>query len=292
MTLGFGRFVSPQARAEFEAAYRAGMASLPPPAATHDVSTRFGTVRVYRFGSADTTPLVLLPGRAASSVMWQPNIAELAARHPVYTVEPLGEAGCSEQTAPLRDGADQAGWLSETLDGLSLDQVHLVGHSFGGWLAANLAVRDTRGLASLTLLDPVRTLGRFPVQLVVRSAAAALPIISRWGRPAFLTWINGGRPAQPNNPVVAVVDAAMRTYRVAAPLPEYLTDDQLRSIDIPALILVAGRSIMHHPQAAYDRARTLIPHCQAELWPTATHSLPAESPHEVDARILSFVTAR
>jgi pimeloyl-ACP methyl ester carboxylesterase len=33
--------------------------------------------------------------------------------------------------------------------------VHLVGHSFGGWLAANYAVRDPERLASLSLLEPV-----------------------------------------------------------------------------------------------------------------------------------------
>ncbi len=288
--MGMGRFVSPKARAEFDAVYRVGMASLPQPAATHDVPTQFGTVRVYRFGSTDTVPIVLLPGRAGTTVMWQPNIAGLATHHPVYTIEPLGEAGCSEQAAPLRDGADQAAWLSETLAGLSLDRVHLVGHSFGGWLAANLAVRDARRLASLSLLDPVHTLGRFPAQLLVRSALATLPLVSRWGRPAFLAWINGGRAVSPDDPVAAVVDAGMRTYRIAAPVPEYLTDDHLRSIDIPALVVVAGRSVIHHPQPAYDRARTLIPHCRAELWPAATHSLPAESPHEVDGRLLSFLT--
>jgi pimeloyl-ACP methyl ester carboxylesterase len=167
--------------------------------------------------------------------------------------------------------------------------VHLVGHSIGGWLAANLAARDSGRLASVSLLDPMYTLGRFPAQLLIRTALAALPVVSRWGRPSFQAWVNGGVPAASDDPLAAVVDAGMRTYRMAMAVPEYPTDAQLRSIDIPALVLVAGRSVMHDPPAACARARALIPGVQAELWPTATHSLPAESPHEVNTRLLRFV---
>lgn len=54
---------------------------------------------------------VLLPGRAGTSIMWAPNLAALAADRPVWTVDLIGESGRSEQTAPIRDAADQAAWL-------------------------------------------------------------------------------------------------------------------------------------------------------------------------------------
>jgi pimeloyl-ACP methyl ester carboxylesterase len=215
------------------------------------VPTGFGTVRVYRFGAADGPPMVLLPGRAATSVIWRPNLAALAERHAVYTVEPLGEAGGSEQTAPPGNGQDHAAWLGQTLAGLGLEGVHLVGHSIGGWLAANLAARDASRLASVSLLDPMCTLGRFPLPLLVRSALAT---VSRRGRQSFQTWVNGGQPAPPGDPVAAVVDTGMRTYRAAMSVPEYPTDDRLRSIGVATLVLVAGRSVMHDPRAAHARA--------------------------------------
>lgn len=46
---------------------------------------------------------------------------------------------------------------------------------------------------------------------------------------------------------------------------------------------------MHDPKAAHARAQALIPHVQAELWPAATHSLPVESPDEVNDQLLRFV---
>ncbi|GAA4907946.1 alpha/beta fold hydrolase [Streptomyces coeruleoprunus] len=287
--MGIGAYRSPEAHARFIAAYESAMRVLPEPVDTHDVATAYGTVRVYRFGPLGNDPLVLLPGRAATSVMWRPNLPRLAEHRPVFTVEPLGEPGLSKQTAPLRGAQDQADWLEAALAGLGLHGIHLVGHSFGGWLACNYAARMPGRLASLTLLDPVRTLGDFPVELLLRSALTAVPGVSRWARPAFFRWINGGVAVRREDPVADLIAAGMRDYRMATPMPPLITDSQLRSLALPVLALVAGRSVMHDPQAALARAQAQIPGVRAELWPAATHSLPSESPAETDAAILRFV---
>ncbi len=284
-----GGFRSAQAKAAFDSVYDDGMRALPEPAATHDVATDYGTVRVYRFGPANGPPLVLLPGRAGTALMWRPNLSALAARHPVYAMDLLGEPGRSVQTRPLRGAADQAAWLDAVLSALDLRLVHLVGVSFGGWLACNQAVRAPDRLASISLLDPVRTMGHLPAKLLWRTMLVNLPVISRWARPAFLSWISGGIPVPTADPVAAVIDAGIRDYRIGAPVPEFFTDDELRSIRVPVLVLIAGRSVIHHAPAALARARTLIPHAQAELWPHASHAISGECAVEVNARALRFV---
>jgi hypothetical protein len=125
-----GHFVSEQAFAHFLATYRDGMAQLPPFDESFDVSTGFGTVRAYRFGSSDApAPVVLLPGRNASTPMWRANLPSLVGRRTVYCLDLLGEAGLSVQTSPLTGSEDQAVWLDEALAGLGLDFVHLMGVS-------------------------------------------------------------------------------------------------------------------------------------------------------------------
>jgi pimeloyl-ACP methyl ester carboxylesterase len=284
-----GGFKSRQARSAFDAAYDAGMRTLPEPTATRDVATGFGSVRVYRFGPADGPPIVLLPGRAGTAIMWRPNLVALSARHPVYAMDLLGEPGRSVQTAPLRGARDQAAWLKAVLCELDLREVHVVGVSFGGWLACNLAIRAPSRLASVSLLDPAHTLGRFPAAMLWRATLTALPVVSHWARPAFLSWISGGVPVPVGDPVADVIDAGIRGYRIAAPWPAYFTDEQLRSIRVPVLAVVAGRSVIHRAAAAHARARALIANVQAELWPDATHAITGESADEVNARVLRFV---
>lgn len=282
-------FHSPQARAEYDAAYDRAFAALPPPEEQHDVATDFGIARVYRFGAPGPAPLVLLPGRAGTTIMWAPNLAGLAAEHPVWTVDLIGEPGRSEQTAPIRDAADQAAWLDGLLKSLDLRGVHLVGYSFGGWLAANMAVRAPERLASVALIDPVQTFARFPVPLLVRTTLTLIPGIRRWARPSFLRWTAGGADVPEDDPVATVIDEGMRTFKITLPIPAPFTDEQLRSVTVPVLALIAGRSVMHDPRRAVARAQALLPDVRAELWPSATHAIAGESPDEVNARILEVL---
>ncbi|WP_369822147.1 alpha/beta fold hydrolase [Saccharomonospora sp. CUA-673] len=298
--------MSAQARAEFDAAYDRGLRALPAPAGTWDVPTGFGTARVYRFGSGSNSgtdtgaPLLLLPGRAGTVVMWEPNLRALAARRPVYALDVIGEPGRSEQTAPIRDGTEHAAWLVDVLSELDLPPVHLVGYSFGGWLAANLAVNLAAGLptrsdarlASLTLLDPVQTFARFPAALIARSALTVVPGIRGRARESFLRWMSGGAEsasAEADDPVVRVIDEGMRTYRIALPTPTLPPDARLRAIDVPVLALLAGRSVIHDARRAAERARRLLPAAEVEVWPAATHAIAGEFPDAVSTRILDFV---
>jgi pimeloyl-ACP methyl ester carboxylesterase len=127
---------------------------LPEPGAEHDISTRYGTTRVYRFGDGPGHPLVLLPGNGATTTLSLPNVPPWSQRHSVFAVEPLGDAGRSTPDRPIRTVEEQAAWLADTLNGLGTGPAHLVGVSHGAWLAANLAVHDSRRLASLTLIEP------------------------------------------------------------------------------------------------------------------------------------------
>ncbi|MGV0800828.1 alpha/beta hydrolase, partial [Mycolicibacterium elephantis] len=73
-----GNFKNDRARAHFLDVYQKAMAGLPPVSQTRDVPTRFGTVRTYRFdGATDGTPVLVLPGRNASTPMWRANIPAL-----------------------------------------------------------------------------------------------------------------------------------------------------------------------------------------------------------------------
>ncbi|HEY9266688.1 MAG TPA: alpha/beta fold hydrolase, partial [Mycobacterium sp.] len=156
--------------------YEDAMAQLPPFGAQVDVPTTFGRVRAYRFdGPSPNSPVVLLPGRGASTPMWRANLAGWRSRRTVYSLDLLGEAGMSEQTRPVTDARDQAQWLEDVLAGLGLPRVHTLGVSIGGWAAVNHAVRFPARVASLTLLDPVFTFDRVPLRTFAFAAVLVIP---------------------------------------------------------------------------------------------------------------------
>jgi pimeloyl-ACP methyl ester carboxylesterase len=150
--------------------------------------------------------------------------------------------------------------------------------------------KGTTTFASISLLDPVSTFAPLPIGAILRTLPTIVPIVKDWAVPRFLSWVDAqGSAAPEDEPVGRVIAASMREYRPALPHPKLFTDDELRSVNVPTLALIAGRSVMHDPQRAFDRAEALIPNVQVELWPEATHSISGQFADKVNARVLRFV---
>jgi pimeloyl-ACP methyl ester carboxylesterase len=105
-------------------------------------------VTVRRAGAG--RPLLMLHG--ASDAMWLSCMDELAARHDVIVPEHPGY-GASDTPDWLDTIGDLANFYLDFVAALDLTDVDLVGCDLGGWVAAELAVRNTQRLASLTLVS-------------------------------------------------------------------------------------------------------------------------------------------
>lgn len=283
-----GHFTSHTGRAEFQRRYAEAMALLPAPDVLTDVNTPFGTVRTLRFGPASDAPFVIVPGMGAPASLWAANIATLAAHRTVYAMDMLGGPGASMQRVPIRTTADQVLWLRAFLDALDLRSVHLVGTSLGAWHALVLAARAPERLASLALVEPTHTLARMPASVALASlgASASGP---EWLRRRFLT-LTGGRPGA-DDPVSRLVETGMRTFSPALPAPSYPGDDELRAVRLPVLALLGGRSAMHDAGKAMDRAERLLADVRVEVWPEASHALPAEHPEATVEHLVAHADA-
>ncbi|MFI6599222.1 alpha/beta fold hydrolase [Nonomuraea sp. NPDC050536] len=283
-----GHFRDAAAYTRYRQAYDRAMAGLPAPSATLNVSTDFGTVRVYRFGPADGVPLLLLPGRAAAAPMWEANLAGLAKSRPVYAIDLIGEAGLSVQTCQLTSSEDQAAWLASLIDGLPEQALHVLGLSIGGWSALNLAVHRPAGVRSLVLLEPAATFGGITWKVVVVSLGSVLPM-PKAVRRRLLSWISAGADASEDDPVAALIASGMRDFTTSLPRPTYPTDEQIAGIDLPTLVILGGRSIIHAPSKAAARARRLLRHGIVELWPEASHAINGEFPERIETTVNAFL---
>ncbi|MGE5269122.1 MAG: alpha/beta fold hydrolase [Thiohalocapsa sp.] len=109
------------------------------------------TIRLFAGGSGQ--PLLFLHG-AGGHTGWMAFLEDLSARFRVLAPEHPG-FGQSDDPLWLDEVADLAYFHLDLLRALGLDRVHLMGTSLGGWVAAEMAVRSTARLASLTLVGAV-----------------------------------------------------------------------------------------------------------------------------------------
>lgn len=114
------------------------------------ISLSAGGVTVSALRGGSGPPLVYLHG-AGGGGMWWPFLDELAKTHTVYAPEHPG-FGASPDSPKIDNVGDVAYFYLELLR--DLGPVHLLGESLGGWISAEMAVRDSRDIRTLTLAAP------------------------------------------------------------------------------------------------------------------------------------------
>jgi len=108
------------------------------------------TTRVHRAGSGD--PLVFLHG--AAGLQWDAFLDGLAERFTVYAPEHPGTTlGDPDGIKALDDLWDLVLYYDELFDALGLDAPAVVGHSFGGMVAAEVAATFPRRVSKLVLIS-------------------------------------------------------------------------------------------------------------------------------------------
>ncbi len=98
-------------------------------------------------------PLVLVHGFGGDLNGWLFNQPALATGRTTYALDLPGHGRSSKDVGTGKIAA-LADTLTAFLDALNLEQVHLVGHSLGGAIILDLAMRQPERVTSLTLISP------------------------------------------------------------------------------------------------------------------------------------------
>jgi pimeloyl-ACP methyl ester carboxylesterase len=275
--------------AAYVAEYDSAMQSWSVPYEQLDLPSRFGRTHVVVCGPKDAPPLVLLHGYMATVTMWAPNIAAFSKDHRVYAIDVMGQPSKSIPDQPICNAADFVSWLTATLDALHLDGVFLVGMSFGGWLALNYAVAAPERVRKLVLLSPG---GLLPMvrQFAVRGMLMVF-FPTRLTVNSFFRWLGIANGAFPN--VLDLMYLGMKHFQMPLETarigPSVVSDDALRTLHVPTLILYGEQEVICDPARALERARRLIPDFEGALVPRSRHEMCASQHEIVDARVLEFL---
>lgn len=136
----------------------------------HKVSN--GDIETVFYDQGDGPPLVLLHGFTGSGLDFHDQIPWFSDRHRVLVPDQRGH-GESTHSGPKAYSLNRlADDLASFLDELSLDSVHLLGHSMGGMVALRFALRHPKRLRSLILMDTAAE----PLRMFSRAVRAQLAL--------------------------------------------------------------------------------------------------------------------
>lgn len=287
-------FKSPEGEAAFLESYDNAMKFWPVTYEESEITNRFGTTHVVTSGPKDAPPLVLLHGMLGTLTMWSPNIADLSKDYRVYAIDVMGQPGKSVPNEPIRDAAGFVAWLSETFNGLDLDRLYLVGMSYGAWLAIHFTLTAPERVQKLLLLSPVACFQPLVRQFILRMLPMGL-FPTRLTVNSFFGWMGindtpGDRVAQSQ---LDLTYLGMKHFRfppeAARLMPGVFSDEELRTLPVPVLLLIGEREVLYDPVKALARARRLISNFEGELVPQSSHDMCVSQHRIVDERVLAFL---
>jgi pimeloyl-ACP methyl ester carboxylesterase len=209
----------------------------------------------------------------------------------------MGQPGRSipDSNAPIRSRADYAAWLTATLDALQIDHAYLVGMSYGGWLTLNYAIDAPSRVRRIALLSPAGSFLPLTRNFTVRAVATTL-FPTHFIVEKFLHWLTYEENLQDpevrrlDQSMVELMHLGMKNFRMHPDTmkvePIAFTDDELRGLQAPALLLIGEQEVIYDPAAALARAKRLVPKLHGELIPWARHDMSYSRHEVVDALIL------
>ncbi|MCP4260771.1 MAG: alpha/beta hydrolase [Planctomycetes bacterium] len=279
-------YTTPEGRAKYMAAYEAMFSLWTVPNDAVDVKTGYGSTHINVSGPSDGHSLVLLHGAGLSSTAWFANIAALSANYRVYAVDIIGDAGKSVADRVIEKRTDYAAWLKEVFDGLNIERAYLLGHSYGGWLTLNMALAHPDRLKAIVLLAPAASI--YPMSLLA-NLGLRLPFKIR--PPArFVFKMIASKGTVFEATFIHLMEMVTKYCLPALMFPTVYTDEELRQIEMPALLLIGAGEKIYNPKKAIDRAQRWMPALTAKIIPNVDHTLNMEQPQTINALILEFLS--
>jgi pimeloyl-ACP methyl ester carboxylesterase len=291
-------FRSAAAKQEYLAFYDARAQRWPIPSESTMVSTTFGDTFVRVQGPADGPPLVLLPGDSETSLSWMPVIEAFASEHRVYALDHIYDMGRSIYRRVPRRPDDFVRWLDELFDELQVNNVRLVAHSYGGWMAALYALEFPERIDKLVLLSPPATVLRAPLGLTARAIIyGTFPRRSIVRR--YLYWYapDSVRDDVTRAAIDEMVDEdilARRCFKFKKRefvRPTVLSDEDWQRLAVPTLYLVGRNDVSYNAERAVQRLAGVAPRVKTEIT-DGDHHLTIVKPDWVIQRVLGFLVDR
>lgn len=243
-----------------------------------------GAISYFRAGSG--RPVLFLHA-AGGAGEWGPHHQLISERFDLIAPDHPG-FGLSDDLPEVRAMDDLVYHYLDVLDRLGLDQVDLVGASFGGWLAAELAVHSPHRVRKLVLLGPAGL--RIPEHPVADLFIMTPPQLLRalFHDPGIVESLLATEPG---------VEDILRSYRDLGALARfgwkpYLSnpklEGRLRRISAPTRVVAAEHDRII-PRAHCERYAAAIPDAELVVVDGCGHALHGERPDAVTAAVTDFL---
>lgn len=255
------------------------------------VETSQGKTHIIESGNKLAQPLVLLHGAKMSSTMWYPNILHWSNHFRIICIDILGDKNKSVLKKGFIDRLSYALWLKEVLHTLEINNINIVGLSYGVLHTVNFLTFFPEKVNKAVIMSPAATY--IPFHPLFFSYASGM-MNSREGVEKFLDWIFGNRytihPFIQEQLIAGMMwnNSVKSETQIERGFPYIFTNQELSEIKTPMLLMLGENEVMYNPLEAFKCAENSSPNLTVELVRDVGHLMSMENPEYINNRISDF----
>ncbi len=251
---------------------------------------KVGTLDVHYFQGGEGDPLVVIHGGGDSARAWLENLTELADHYTVYAPD-LPGFGHSQPIGDNFHISEYVEFVEGFTHGLELERFHLMGHSLGGGIALNYALKFPRKVKRLVLVSSMFLGKEIALWARFLSYPASVRSLAEAGITAFkvLGWFIRLLYA-PFEFIVPFSRVQMGIGRAVMTLhgQTIVLLNRLSELVMPTLLIWGARDGIVPARHAYAAAE-VIPKCQLHVFEGCGHSVYKQKVHEFSDLLVRFL---
>ena len=237
-------------------------------------NVKVGQLDIHYLTGGEGEPLVVIHGGGDSGRAWLENAAELSKNYQVYLPD-LPGFGHSKAIDEDFDLSSYVTFVEDFSRSLGLGHFHLVGHSLGGGIALNYALKFPHKIERLVLISSL-CLGR---EIALWSRILSLPIFYRITKKTMVSVFRaiGWLVKKINYPLEKVTPPSLFRMSIGKSIMSIkgqttVLANQLSELLMPTLLVWGAKDSIvpvRHAILAAER----IPNCQVRVFQDSGHSV-------------------
>jgi pimeloyl-ACP methyl ester carboxylesterase len=270
--------------------YDEAVAQIGVPMEDRTVKTRFGDTHLLVAGPEHAPPLVIFHGGNVVNPVSLRWFAPLLQAYRVYAPDTIGHPGKSAETrvSPRDDSYGQ--WAVDLLDGLGLENVPMIGPSYGGGILLRTAAFAPDRIAKAVLLVPA-SIAHGPLGPMMTGIVGPMLHYKLFPNRARLA--RAVMPMFTEAPDERLLDLIHHVYldvTLEPGMPKTASKAELAGFTAPTLLVAAEKDVFFPANRVIPRAKEIIPNLvRTEVLQGSCHYPSREGIRQINRWIRSFL---
>ena len=222
------------------------------------VRTSFGDTNIICTGNPDNPPILVLHGSNGCAPIALETYPNLSKHYHVYAIDILAQPNKSEETRLNMKDHSYGRWVNEIIQGLQLNDVRMIGFSFGGLVILKTLEFDESRIKEVYLAAPAYIVNGNPLKLLFK---VFIPIkrFLNTGRIKYVEKFLAELFTEHDEFAVQFLSKVFHHYKMDfTPVP-VINKNTAQSIQTPITLFSAKNDLMFPGEKMIKRAAGIFP---------------------------------